>query len=29
MSLMPEGFEASLKPQDIADLIAFITGGGK
>jgi putative heme-binding domain-containing protein len=23
-SLMPEGFEAGLKPQDLADLIAFI-----
>jgi putative heme-binding domain-containing protein len=25
LSLMPEGFEIALKPQDIADLIAFIT----
>jgi putative membrane-bound dehydrogenase-like protein len=28
LSLMPEGLEAALTPQDIADLIAFIKGGG-
>ncbi|MBI5773780.1 MAG: c-type cytochrome, partial [Verrucomicrobia bacterium] len=28
LSLMPEGLEAVLAPQDIADLIAFIKGGG-
>ncbi len=28
ISLMPEGLEAGLTPQDIADLIAFIKGGG-
>lgn len=27
LSLMPEGFEVTLKPQDIADLIAYITSG--
>jgi putative heme-binding domain-containing protein len=26
LSLMPEGFEAILKPQDMADLLAFIAG---
>jgi putative heme-binding domain-containing protein len=32
LSLMPEGFEATFKPQDIADLIAFVqsaAGGGR
>ena len=32
LSLMPEGFESTYKPQDIADLIAFIksaAGGGR
>jgi putative heme-binding domain-containing protein len=28
VSLMPEGLEGALTPQDIADLIAFIKGGG-
>jgi putative heme-binding domain-containing protein len=28
LSLMPEGLESVLKPQDIADLIAFVKGGG-
>ncbi|HEY6167642.1 MAG TPA: c-type cytochrome, partial [Verrucomicrobiae bacterium] len=28
LSLMPEGLESALKPQDVADLIAFIKGGG-
>jgi len=28
LSLMPEGFEQSLKPQDMADLIAYLTGPG-
>ncbi len=27
MSLMPEGLEAGLKPQDLADLIAFVRAG--
>ena len=26
LSLMPEGLEATLKPQDMADLIAYIRG---
>jgi putative heme-binding domain-containing protein len=26
LSLMPEGFEAILKPQDMADLLGFIAG---
>ena len=28
LSLMPEGLESTLTPQDIADVIAFIKGGG-
>ncbi|MBI3882394.1 MAG: c-type cytochrome [Verrucomicrobia bacterium] len=28
LSLMPEGLEAALKPQDVADLIAYIKGAG-
>ena len=27
LSLMPEGFEKKLSPQDLADLIAFLRGG--
>ena len=27
-SLMPEGFETGLKPQDLADLIAFVLNPG-
>ena len=27
LSLMPEGFEKKLSPQDFADLIAFLRGG--
>ena len=26
LSLMPDGFEESLKPQDLADLIAYLKG---
>ncbi len=28
LSLMPEGLEAALQPQDVADLIAYIKGAG-
>ncbi len=28
LSLMPEGLESGLSPQDIADVIAFVKGGG-
>jgi putative heme-binding domain-containing protein len=27
LSLMPEGFEKTLTPQDLADLIAYIAAG--
>jgi len=27
MSLMPDGLEAGLRPQDMADLIVFVRGG--